>query len=51
MRSPAMTGDESTRARVMNFQALLPVAASMAWTALSRPPMITRPPDSTGEEL
>ena len=45
-----MAGDESTRARVTNFQALLPVAASMRVDALSRPPMITRPPASAGDE-
>jgi hypothetical protein len=47
---PATTGEESTRALVTNFHALLPLAASIAWTALSRPPMITLPAANAGEE-
>jgi len=46
----ATTGEESTRARVANVQATFPVADSRARIILSRPPTITRPPVSAGDE-
>ena len=41
---------DTQRARVVKDQRGLPVAASSAWTTLSRPPMKITPPPTAGEE-
>jgi len=50
-RPPAIAGDESTRARVVNVQSGgLPVFASSACTILSRPPNTTLPSAIAADE-
>jgi hypothetical protein len=49
-RSPRTTGEASTAERAENVQRDFPVAASTAWTSLSRPPKTTVLPARAGEE-